>query len=212
MKPINILPLPAMLAVVLTALAPRSASAGAEGFVPLFDGKTLTGWRQIGPGEWKIEEGVIYGTKDASDKAHGHLITTKKYSDFTLRLKYKANRGNSGLYFRVEEGGRAGVLGFQAEIDPVKDVGGLYETGGRTWVVQPDPEQVKTWHKPGQWNEMSVTAIGRSIVVHVNGKKSAELKDDPGRTEGYIALQLHGGQDMDVQFKDIQIREIPPSK
>ena len=126
-----------------------------------------------------------------------------------MRLKYLAVKGNSGLYFRVDKGGGAGVLGFQAEIDPNRDAGGLYETGGRAWVVRPALKNVKKWYKPGQWNEMSVVAVGRRIVVHVNGKKSAELKDDPGRTEGHIALQLHGGQEMDVQLKDIEILDLP---
>ena len=127
-----------------------------------------------------------------------------------MRLKFKAVQGNSGLYFRVDKvKGAVGVHGFQAEIDPANDVGGLYETGGRAWVVQPTPEQVKKYFKPGQWNQMTVTAEGRHVVVHVNGQKTAELKDDPGRLEGHIALQLHGGQDMHVEFQDIEIRVKP---
>ena len=98
------------------------------------------------------------------------------------------------------------VHGFQAEIDPRNDVGGLYETGGRGWVIKPKPAQVKTWFKPGEWNVMTVSARGRDVTVHVNGKKTAELKNDKGRTEGYIGLQLHGGQDMHVEFRKVEIR------
>ena len=116
-------------------------------------------------------------------------------------------RGNSGLYFRVEEKGFSGVSGFQAEIDPEKDAGGLYETNGRSWVSQPKPEDVKTWYRPGEWNEMTVTAIGGNLTVTVNGKKSAEVKNDPGRAHGKFALQVHGGQDCEVWFKDIEIQE-----
>jgi hypothetical protein len=173
---------------------------------PLFDGKTLDGWHTLPGGKWEVRDGVIVGTSAASDGRHGQLVSDKKYKDFTVRVKYKAIQGNSGLYFRVEEvDGPVGVHGFQAEIDPANDVGGLYETGGRAWVVQPTPEQVKKSFKPGQWNEMTVSAHGRRIVVHVNGQKSAELKDDPGRLEGHLALQLHGGQDMHVEFKEIEI-------
>ena len=197
--------------VLLMAISAGNAGAGDEGFTPLFNGKDFTGWRTIGGGQWKIVDGVIHGTSTADCKQHGHLITIDQYTDFIVRLKYKAKLGNSGLYFRVEEGGSAGVKGFQAEIDPSHDAGGLYETHGRAWVAKPTPEDVKTWYKPGQWNEMSVEAVGRRIVVHVNGKKTAELKDDPGRTKGYIALQLHGGQDMDVRFKDIEIRPLKPA-
>ena len=77
------------------------------------------------------------------------------------------------------------------------------------WVVRPTPEQVKTCFKPGQWNEMIVAAEGRHVVVQVNGHKTAELADDPGRGEGHLALQLHGGQNMHVEFKDIRVMHIP---
>ncbi len=59
-------------------------------------------------------------------------------------------KGNSGLYFRIAETGSSGVTGFQAEIDSVQDVGGIYETNGRSWVAQPTAEEVKKWFKPGQ--------------------------------------------------------------
>ena len=98
------------------------------------------------------------------------------------------------------------MAGFQAEIDATKDVGGLYETNGRSWVSLPTPAQVATWFKPGEWNEMTVSARGGHIVVQINGKKSAELRDDPGRREGKFALQVHGAQDCDVWFKDLEIQ------
>ncbi|MHC4178689.1 MAG: family 16 glycoside hydrolase, partial [Planctomycetota bacterium] len=55
----------------------------------------------------------------------------------------------------------------------------------------------------------TVSAHGRRIVVHVNGQKTAELKDDPGRLEGHLALQLHGGQEMHVEYKDIEMLTRP---
>jgi len=181
-----------------------------KGFVPLFDGKTLNGWHTLPGGKWEVKDGVILGTSVASDGRHGQLVSDKRYKNFTVRLKYKSVRGNSGLYFRVDEvKGAVGVHGFQAEIDPANDIGGLYETGGRAWVVKPTAEQVKKYFKPGKWNEMTVSANGRNVVVHVNGHKTAELKNDPGRLEGHLALQLHGGQNMHVEFKDIEISVQP---
>jgi hypothetical protein len=179
--------------------------SAAENWKPLWDGKSLAGWHVIDKGEWKIIDGAIRGTHAKQEKEFGHLVSDKIFSDFTVRLKYKAVKGNSGLYFRVEEKGFSGVSGFQAEIDADKDAGGLYETNGRAWVSQPKPADVKRWYKPGEWNEMTVSAHGGHIVVHVNGIKSAELKDDPGRKEGKFALQVHGGQDCEVWFKDIEI-------
>ena len=178
-------------------------------WISLFNGKTLKGWHTIPGGTWSVEQGAIVGRSEKTDERHGLLVTDKSFKNFEVQVRYKAIKGNSGLYFRSEEvSGLVGVHGFQAEIDPEKDAGGLYETGGRAWVIQPTPEQVKTRYKPNQWNTMTVRAEDGHIVVHVNGKKTAELVDDPGRKEGHIALQLHGGMDMHVLFRDIKIKEI----
>ncbi len=179
----------------------------AQEFKPLWDGHSLRGWHVMGTGNWRVEDGAIHGTHLKADSEFGHLVTVRAFTNFVIRLKYKVLKGNSGLYFRIEEKGFSGVTGFQAEIDPDRDAGGLYETNGRSWVSQPSPDQVKRWFKPGQWNEMIVSALGRDIMVTVNGIKTAELKNDPGRLSGKIALQLHGSQDGDVWFKDIEIAE-----
>lgn len=175
---------------------------------PLWDGETLDGWEAVGGGEWTIVDGAIRGVSSADEKRHGHLITKQQFDDFVLSIEFRAVTGNSGLYFRVEQGNPHGVKGLQAEIDAVKDVGGLYETAGRGWVVQPTAEQVDQWFLPGEWNKLIVVATGGNVSVHVNGQKSAELRDDSGRAKGYIALQLHGGQEMDVWFRKIRIAEL----
>jgi hypothetical protein len=187
----------------------KEAPRQKEKWVALFDGKTLKGWHTIPGGEWKVENGSIVGRSEKSDQRHGLLVSDQTYQDFELSVKYKAIKGNSGLYFRADEvGGVVGVHGFQAEIDPNNDAGGLYETGGREWVVKPTAEQVKKWYKPDAWNTMTVRAEKGHIVVHVNGHKTAELHNDPGRKKGHIALQLHGGQEMHVMFKDIKLRKL----
>lgn len=193
----------------LALLASALPSTAEEVWKPLWDGKSLSGWHVIGKGDWKIEDGAIVARHAADEKEYGHLVTDEEYEDFTVRVKYKTVTGNSGLYFRIEEKGDSGVSGFQAEIDPHKDAGGLYETNGRAWVVQPTPEQVASWFKPGQWNEMSVTAHGTKITVTVNGRVSAEIDDSQGRRKGRIALQLHGDQEGLQFFKDLEIRVVP---
>ena len=180
--------------------------AGAAPWVPLWDGKGFSGWHIIGKGRWEVVDGAIHGSQSKTEKEFGHLVTDKVYKNFTVRLKFKALQGNSGFYFRIEEKGASGVSGFQAEIDAKNDVGGLYETNGRAWVVKPTPEEVKQWFKPGEWNEMTIDAHGGHIIVTVNGIKTAELTQDPGRTEGRLALQVHANLDCDVWFKDIEIQ------
>ncbi len=183
----------------------RLQDLGTHSWERIWDEKTFAGWHTIGKGEWKIAGGVISGKHSQGEKEFGHLVTDAVYKDFTVRLKYKAVSGNSGLYFRIEEKGFSGVSGFQAEIDPRKDAGGLYETNGRSWVSQPKAEDVAKWYRPGQWNTMTVSAHGRRVAVDVNGYRTAELCDDPGRTEGRIALQLHGSQDVEAYFKDVEV-------
>ncbi len=183
----------------------RLQDLGEHVWKPLWDGKTLTGWHVIGKGDWKIADGAICAAHSEDVADFGHLVTDKTFTDFAVRLTYRSVKGNSGLYFRIEEAGFSGVSGFQAEIDAEKDAGGLYETNGRAWVSQPKPEDVKKWFRAQQWNTMTVMAQGRRVAVDVNGHKSAELLDDPGRLEGRLALQVHGGQDVEVCFKDIEM-------
>lgn len=186
-----------------------SFTASTQQWINLFNGKNLAGWHTIPGGEWKVEKGAIVGTSPASEKRHGLLVSDKLFGDFEIEIEYKAVKGNSGLYFRSEKiEGAVGVHGFQAEIDDEKDAGGLYETGGRAWVVQPTPEAVKTWYQPGKWNTMKVRAVGKDVTVWVNGKESAKLVDDPGRTSGHIALQLHGDMDMEVYFRKVRIKSL----
>jgi hypothetical protein len=180
----------------------------ADSFKPLWDGQTLGGWRRIGKGEWRIEQDGIHGIQRDSEKEYGHLVTERAFTNFIVRLKFKSLKGNSGFYFRSEEKGPSGVSGFQAEIDAKSDIGGLYETNGRGWVVKPKAIDLREWFKPGDWNDMTIESIGTRITVYLNGRKTAELSNDiQGRRHGKLALQLHGGQDVDVWFKDIEIAE-----
>jgi len=180
-------------------------------FVPLFNGKTLEGWNAIPGGKWSVKYGVIVGTSPSSEKRHGILLTDRKVKDFVLRLKFRVLKGNSGLYFRVDRvQSDAGVHGFQVEVDKTQDTGGLYETGGREWVVRPNAKVIDARnYKPGKWSKLELSAQGRNIVVRINGVKSIELTNDPGRLEGHIGLQLHGGQEMHVEYKDILLVRLP---
>lgn len=188
----------------------RIKDLGESTWTPIFDGRTLNGWSALPGGKWEVRDGVIVGTSTREERRHGLLVSDKTYADFTVRLKFRAVKGNSGFYFRAEKvDGAVGVHGFQAEVEPGYTTGGLYETGGRTWVVQTDEDTMKNNYTPGEWTDMSVSAHGRRVVVHVNGHRTADLRNDPGRTEGHLALQLHGGQDMHVEFKQIELLSTP---
>ena len=178
---------------------------------PLFNGKDLDGWHPVPGGKCEVVDGTILGTSPRSEPRHGLLMTDKRFKNFRVRAKFKVTSGDSGFYFRVEKTNtHVSVRGFQAEVDNSKEVGGLYETSMRAWVRKPDPTVISKLVKPGAWTDLLVSAIGDSITVSLNGTKVTELLNDSKcLKEGHIALQLHGGQDMRVQFKDIAIQELP---
>ncbi len=184
----------------------RILDRGLRSWEPLWNGRDLQGWEPRGGGRWSVEDGVLVGRHEAGDPEHGILLAAGEYGDFSLRAEFQAVRGNSGLYFRcepVEDPVR--VHGFQAEIDPERKVAGLYETGGRGWVAEPDPRLLGRAFRPGDWNVLHVTALGRRLVTHLNGHLVSLLPEDPGRLRGRIGLQVHGGQDVEVRFRALQI-------
>ena len=196
-------------ALLFTLLGACLSSCTTGGFAPLLTPGSFAGWHTAPGGEWHWEGDVLVGTSPKSERRHGLLISDVRYRDFEARFEFRTISGCSGFYFRVDEvRGATGVNGFQAEVDPSMETGGLYETGGRAWVVKPDPEVMKNIYRSCEWNRMSVRASGANIDVHVNGQLTASLRDDPGRREGHFALQLHGNQDLRVEYRNLQLREL----
>ncbi|MEC7603040.1 MAG: DUF1080 domain-containing protein [Planctomycetota bacterium] len=185
--------------------------ASAQSWEPLFNGKDLTGWHTQPGGEWKVVDGVIVGTSASSERRHGLLVSDRKLTNFILRAKFRVREGNSGLYFRAEETDtNVAVRGFQAEVDRSSAVGGLYETAMRGWVRKPDPDVIENILTHGEWVSITVTAIDDDVTVSLNGTTVTELLGDKeSLKKGRIALQLHGGQNMHVEFKDIAVLKLP---
>jgi len=198
-----------ILLIVCACLVAVSAAAE-EGFTPIFDGKTLAGWTPAPGGSWEVKDGAILGLSPKSERRHGILLSDASYTDFVVRARFRVTSGDSGFYFRVKRvNNRVSVNGFQVEVDSGQQTGGLYETGGRAWVVKPSAEDIpKKKYVPGEWTNLEVHAEGKNVTVKINGVVTAALRDDPGRTEGPFGLQLHGGQAMHVEFKDLRIKTL----
>jgi hypothetical protein len=199
-----------VLLVGLTAVAQAPPEGG---WLPLFNGKDLTGWKKNGDEKWIAEQGTIL-CESTADK-YGYLTTEKTYRDFDLRLKFKGEAaGNSGLFFRARITGidpqhGPDIEGMQVEVDPSvgKHTGGLYESGGRGWVIMPTPEGERAL-KPGEWNDLEASVRGSHIVVHLNGVKVTDYSDaSPKFTDGVIGLQIHTGGGVKMRWKDIYIKE-----
>jgi hypothetical protein len=176
-------------------------------WVSLFNGKDLTGWRNYGAEKWLVSNGEILG--EAVTEAYGYLATEKTYQDFEMKFKFKADgKGNSGLFYHSKIEG-VDITGVQVEVDPNPGMhtGGLYESGGRGWLIQPDEAGEKAM-KTGEWNEVRFKVTGAHVVTFVNGQKIADYQDPaPKYTDGVIALQLHSGGKGKIRFKDLYIRD-----
>jgi hypothetical protein len=195
-----------MLFVAAAACGVLAQGAGTD-WTPLFNGKDLTGWKNYGAEKWTVEGGEILG--EAVTKEYGYLGTEKTYVNFEMRGKFRAEgTGNSGIFYHASIDGTS-IQGVQVEVDPRPNMhtGGLYETGGRQWIVWPSPDGEKAM-KAGEWNEVRFSVQGNHIVTWVNGVLALDYTDPkPKFSDGIIALQLHAGGEGKMRFKDLFIRE-----
>jgi Domain of Unknown Function (DUF1080) len=194
--------------LVCVALTPAASPDAEEGWVSLFNGKDLAGWKPHGKERWVVDGGEILG--EALTPAYGYLATEKTYRDFEIKVTFKAEgSGNSGLFYHSTLDG-VDIRGVQVEIDPHpgKHTGGLYESGGRGWLVQPGQEAERAL-RVGEWNEVRAVVRGSHVTTWLNGVPAVDHEDPaPRYTDGVIALQLHAGGEGRMRFKDIVVREI----
>ncbi len=206
-------PRSAMLLGLLLLTTPcLAAASGERGWIPLFNGKDLSGWVKNGAEKWVVDDGAILG--ESTVGKYGYLTTEKTYSDFVLRLRFKCETdGNSGVFLRSRITGESpatgpDIEGMQVEIDPTRHTGGLYESGGRGWVQLPTAAGERAI-KPRDWNELEIAAEGRHYVTRLNGVQIVDWDDPAPRfTSGVIGLQLHTGGGVKIRFKDIYIMEL----
>ncbi|MDE6306829.1 MAG: DUF1080 domain-containing protein, partial [Muribaculaceae bacterium] len=176
----------------------------------LFNGKDLTGWQPYGPELWYGEPEGLLVCESGPDKAYGYLATDDYYKDFDLTLKFRqlAN-GNSGVFFRSFIEPPVKVHGWQVEVAPKGcDTGGVYESYGRGWLVQ-IPDEKESILKEGEWNTMRIRVEGDHVQTWLNGEPMADFTDpEIGKADGRIALQIHDGGGIKVQWKDFEIRRL----
>ena len=185
------------------------ALLAAEGFQPLSNGRNLDEWIVDTTGVWEVRDGTITGT--TSGLSYNDFLRTKKhYSNFVLRLKFrlKDGIGNSGIQFRSKPvPGSHEVEGYQADIGQ-QYWGCLYDESRRKRVLAcPTPAQLTSLDKTG-WNTYVITARGNRITLELNGVKTVdyEEKDSGIAPSGFLALQVHSGPAIQVEFKDLEIQ------
>jgi hypothetical protein len=206
------------LAAVMMFAASRSVAKPETGFVSLFDGQSLNGWKlfnQHGTG-YGVTNGLIY----CAEGGGGNLFTEKEYSDFILRLDYKLRPGgNNGVGIRAPLSGDAAYLGM--EIQMLDDKAPKHATikpwqfNGSIYNIVPAK---KGTPKIGEWNSYEITAKGRHIKVVLNGRTIVDadlnkvtdpetLMHHPGmlRDRGHIGFLGHNDY---VEFRNIRIKEL----
>ncbi|MBC7904809.1 MAG: DUF1080 domain-containing protein, partial [Gemmatimonadaceae bacterium] len=174
----------------------------------LFNGNDLSGWKIHGTEKWYVQNGELV-CESGPDKQYGYLSTEKSYGDFILTLDFKQEaNGNSGVFFRSSIDG-VKISGWQVEVaPPVKNTGGIYESYGRGWLVQPGVEDQKHL-KEGEWNQLKISVKGDEVTTWLNGNQMVYIKDEKiGQGKGFIALQIHDGGGIKVRWKNIKIQEI----
>ncbi|MHA7101576.1 3-keto-disaccharide hydrolase [Roseivirga pacifica] len=174
----------------------------------LFNGKNLDGWVNHGTELWYVEDGELI-CESGPDAQYGYLSTEKYYDDFELTLDFKQEaNGNSGVFIRSTVDGTK-VSGWQVEVAPPgSNTGGIYESYGRGWLIQPEPEKDKAL-KMGEWNTMKIRVVGDEVTSWLNGTEMVHLKDEKiGQGKGAVALQIHDGGGIKVRWKNIEIKEL----
>ena len=174
----------------------------------IFNNKDLSGWIVYGTEKWYVENGLLV-CESGPDKKYGYLGTENFYKNFVLSLDFKQEaNGNSGVFFRSTVDGTK-VSGWQVEVAPPGfHTGGIYESYGRGWLIQPD-EGKDSSLKMGNWNNLKVKVYKDTVTTWLNGKMMISLSDQKiGNANGRIALQIHDGGGIKVKWKNIKIQEL----
>jgi glucose/arabinose dehydrogenase len=198
-----------------------------SGWKLIFDGKTMTGWRNFKKDSVSDGWSIVDGALTRSGNGAGDIMTDAQYEDFELSIEYKISKGgNSGIMFHVDESAKSAPWS-GAEIQVQDNVDG-HDPQKSGWLYQLYEAKEDSTRPAGQWNQMHIRISKDQSVVSMNGiryyrfkKGSDEWKqkvakskfaDTPGwgeATKGHIVLQDHGNE---VAYRNIKIRELTPGK
>ena len=198
----------AWAALVVALALVTSTPAFAQEARSIFNGENLDGWTIHGTELWYVENGELV-CESGPDALYGYLRTDRTYDDFELTLEFKQDAdGNSGVFFRSTiEGVR--ISGWQAEVAPPGLYsGGIYESYGRGWLIQPEPE-LDSALRMGEWNTMKLRVVGGQVTTWINGTQMIDLTDEQiGEGQGHIALQIHDGGGIEVRWRNLRVVEL----
>lgn len=200
----------------------------------LFNGKDLTGW-DFQPGSWEVRDGEIWCTGKAREK-NWLIWKGGQPGDFTLKMQFRWEHGNSGVQVRSDDLGNWQVFGYQVEIaeqekmglwhhslldptHPKKEARHLMTTAGEQATIDAsgkrtvekigETAEIQSVYREEEWNDLEIIAEGSRLVQKINGVVFAELTDEDtemSRRTGWIAMQDHG-KGCIVAFRKIELQE-----
>ncbi|MCH7728679.1 MAG: sulfatase-like hydrolase/transferase [Planctomycetes bacterium] len=214
------------------ASAAVTVKPGKDGVVRLFNGRNLSGWTGDSK-HWSVKKGAITGITDGSLKKNRFLTwkgSTVRNFDLHVTVKVSPG-GNSGIQYRGTSRPDLGldiVTGYQCDIvaNTAKYNGMLYEERGRRIlshtgekvIIDPKGQPWVVGHlpfkefAPGEWHDYRVLVRGNHHQHWIDGHPTADLidLDEKGRAlEGVLAVQVHVGPAMTIQYKDFKIKQLP---
>jgi type 1 glutamine amidotransferase len=219
------------LGILLSWVVVTTGRADDAALVSIFDGESLAGWEGK-PEFWRVENGTIIGETTAETPTKGNTFLIWRdglVDDFELELEYRLTGGNSGIQYRSKDLGDFVVGGYQADFEAgTKHSGILYEEKGRGILCTRgqrvtigadgkktqgeaigDSTKLQEAIKQGDWNTYRVVAKGPKLEHIINGQLMSETIDEqPGKRseQGVLALQVHAGPPMKVEFKNIRLK------
>lgn len=183
--------------------------------IRLFNGKTMDGWE--GNLDWfRIIDGVIVaGNLSKPIPQNEFLATTREFSNFELRLQVRLRHRttNGGIQFRSHRVPNSREMaGYQADA-AAGYWGGIYDESRRATFLgtRTDPAKVAAMVNPLGWNSYRIRCEGTRVRLWLNGILTSDFIETDASipTNGFIALQIHSGQATEVDYKDIEITELP---
>ena len=186
----------------LTAVNPLSAQTPGltqeeieDGWISLFDGETLFGWKQITKTNWKVVDGTI----EVSDGDVGLLCTTTQFADFQLNVDFMAEENtNSGIFLRTSPQPKSPTYDcYELNIAPPSN---SFPTGSIVGREKVTPEC-----KPGEWHTFEIRAVGPVLEVKLDGEVVSTLEDTDYLGKGFIGLQYNGGK---AKFRNIALKPL----
>ena len=185
--------------------------------VAIFDGKTFHGWEGDTNKTWRIKDNAIVGGDGKTTVPHNEFICTERvFTNFVLRVKFKLTGTNGFVNGGVQVRSKRipnhfEVSGYQCDLGDPSWWGCLYDESRRNKVLaQSDMNEVNKVLKRGDWNQYEIRCEGKRIRAKLNGLQTFDYTeaDDSIPQFGAIALQVHGGGQTEVFYKDISVEEL----